>query len=64
MHTSRASGTKFEVVSGPAQFQVRTPKASSAYSEPPEQNLNRNGALAAALTGGAFFGVRGGGGPP
>eukprot|EP00969_Alexandrium_andersonii_P338688 14969402-Alexandrium_andersonii.AAC.1 len=32
MHLSRASGTKFEAVSGPAQFQVRTPEAVVALS--------------------------------
>eukprot|EP00969_Alexandrium_andersonii_P224774 9926932-Alexandrium_andersonii.AAC.1 len=32
MHPSRASGTDVEAVLGPAQFQVRTPTAISAFS--------------------------------
>eukprot|EP00969_Alexandrium_andersonii_P373934 15485125-Alexandrium_andersonii.AAC.1 len=31
MHPSRASGTNFEAVSGPAQFRVRTREAISAF---------------------------------
>eukprot|EP00969_Alexandrium_andersonii_P306139 13532732-Alexandrium_andersonii.AAC.1 len=31
-HTSRASGTDSKAVSGPAQFQVRTPETTLRYS--------------------------------
>eukprot|EP00969_Alexandrium_andersonii_P372354 15481532-Alexandrium_andersonii.AAC.1 len=35
MHPSRDSGANFEAISGPAQFQVRTPEAISASCGPP-----------------------------